>query len=213
MSRSRTPRKKAELPTTVLRGEVFVHRYLWHAYEHFAAEGKRAPDGPALPNVAALLMLYFAFEGFLNCLGSQAYPDTWQRERAFFTGGKYPGTLGKLDYLAEQLGLPLDRGKRPYQTLKELDERRDAFVHPRIEQILREVKVPNPDWMPSVEPLILSIAEPAFVRRAGKYVEGIADTLQAAAIEQHGSTVIYGDRAFRGSVWYQYNWLPSPIDG
>jgi len=214
MSQSRGPRKKkAELPTTVLRGEVFVHRYLWNTYEHFAAEGKQAHKGSALPNVAALLTLYFAFEGFLNCLGGHAYPDTWQRERAIFTGGKYPGTLGKLNYLAEQLGVLLDRGKRPYQTLTELDERRDAFVHPRVEQILREVRVPDPSWLPSVEPLILAMATPSFIRRAGKDVETVADKLQAAAIDQHGPTIIYGDRAFRGSVWYQYNWMPPPIGG
>jgi hypothetical protein len=212
MVEPRTPSKrKADVPTAEIRGEFFVHRYLWLAYMHFSDRQSTPVTGSAFPNMAALLTLYFALEGFLNYLGARVCPEAWQDERRFFSGGDYPGTLGKLDYLANELGVQLDRGSRPYQSLRELDKRRDALVHPRVENISRTVQLPDPNYMPPIEPSVFAIAEDGWLKLAGEDVESIADLLHHAAYKELGPGVIYGGPAFRGSVGYQTAVLPPPI--
>ena len=55
------------------------------------------------------LMSFFAFEGLLNHVGEELFAETWDQERTFFLGPEYQGTLGKFDYLANELGLELGK--------------------------------------------------------------------------------------------------------
>jgi hypothetical protein len=42
---------------------------------------------------------------------------TWKNERTFFNSGKYHGTLGKFQYLADLASHKVETSRRPYQTV------------------------------------------------------------------------------------------------
>src|SRR5690606_33857575 len=113
-----------------LTGEHFTHRYLWHCSLTLDAQASREEGGSAAFELAALLFVYLAFEAYLNYLGPRVCPEEWKDERKSFgaeSKNRFRGTLGKLRLVADRTGLVLDTGTRPYQTIAELDRRRDRI--------------------------------------------------------------------------------------
>ena len=160
--------------------------------------------------LSSTLFVYLAFEAFLNDLGARICPDAWERERETFNrGGEYRGTLGKCDYLLRQCGLAFDRGKRPYQTLVELDRRRDLLVHGRpfsMDQAIEYVEPKQPRWK---QPPIEALFDGRFLERAAEDVERLCDAMHAAArplAEQLG-VALDGDHAFYGIVHQHRAWV------
>jgi hypothetical protein len=101
------------------------------------------------------------------------------------------------------LDLKLDRGRRPYQTLVELDRRRDAVVHGRTEQFDVEVAFKDPQHIKRIDPVIYEFADETFVTRVLEDLESIGDTIQQAAQEKLGEAEVWSPRAFLGMTGRQ----------
>jgi len=81
-----------------------------------------------------LLNVAFAVEAHANYLLEPVCPTEYRNERTFFSEGEYRGTLGKLYFLSKHLNVSLDKGSRPFQTVKELFKWKDLIAHSRIER-------------------------------------------------------------------------------
>lgn len=86
--------------------------------------------------MAAILLCAFSFEGYLNSLGRKLMPRWESFERKYSWNDK-----AKL--IAETLGAPIDAGKEPFQTIKQIFQFRDKVAHPKPENIERELPVPK----------------------------------------------------------------------
>jgi len=165
-------RKKGRARIT---GEHYTHRYLWHSAQTLATKGKADETGGVLL-MAATIFAYFAFEAYLNHIGPIVCAEEWFREREFFGGEggeRYRGTLGKAQFLADHLGVELDRGHRPFQTVIELDTRRDAVVHGRTQHFDVEIAFKAPEHIKRVDPVMYEFADEAFVDRVLRDVEKV----------------------------------------
>ena len=108
--------------------------------------------------LSAMLMMYFAFEGYLNWLGHLIAPEVWESEKNFFNKAPYQGTLGKYLFLSKVLVMePLDKSKGPFQTVKDLQQLRDKAeknVRHLVNELHQVAKVHYPDVMDTSEPFI-----------------------------------------------------------
>jgi hypothetical protein len=150
-----------------------------------------------------MLLCYSSLEAYVNFLGPSLCPDEWADERAFFSKGKYQGTLGKLALLTEKCGLVVSRDRRPWQTLKELNRRRDAFMHPRSESWDLEVSYSDPSELERVDPELLGLVDEAFVDKVMNDLQAICDPLHQAAGKAIGGGPAFGIHAFVGMSGHQ----------
>jgi hypothetical protein len=150
-----------------------------------------------------MLFVYLAFEAYLNYLGPRVCPNEWADERTYFGGDggeRYRGTLGKLHRLADEAGVVLEKGRRPYQTVVELDRRRDRLVHGRHEEFDYVVEFKDPKYIPDPEPQIYGLADSASLARAMTDVSAICDELHKRCQELAGEHAISGGAAFVGMI-------------
>jgi hypothetical protein len=110
---------------TVYSGEVFTHRVLWKTAREMKEHAEAHADGRFFYSIAAMLIARLTLEAYANFLLHVLHPDAYQRERELF--GSCTGA--KLAWIHEQLGVTLDPGRRPYQTLRVMDKFRDRVVH------------------------------------------------------------------------------------
>lgn len=130
--------------------EHFNHRRLW------ATAQAQIDIIPVVPGykathfqIAAILLMYFAFEGFLNWLLSIAAPETWAQEKEFFQGDRYKGTFGKCCYLLELLKISdYAPNERPVNTVREIQALRRCLVHAKPERGTRNVTYDSLDGLP-----------------------------------------------------------------
>jgi hypothetical protein len=187
-----------------ITGEIYTHRLLWHVAACLKAQGDNAEEGATNQFLGSLAFVYFALEAFLNDLGARVAPDEWANERETFGHGEYRGTIGKLDFLSERLAVVVDRGRRPYQTVVELEVRRDAMVHGRTEVVDHVIKYRDASRVPArKDPDLFQLVVGGFLDRAIADVEELCDRLQAAAQTLHGEHEIGSPRAFIGMMWHQ----------
>jgi hypothetical protein len=141
----------------IVSGEFHTHQILWgHAtlMKDLRIENQ---NGDAYVDVeealacSMLLNVAFAVEAHANYLLEAVCPTEYENERAFFSEGKYTGTLGKLYFLSEHLNVPLDRGIRPFQTVRELFKWRNLIAHSRIERKKNEIECTDPNTIPLPE--------------------------------------------------------------
>ncbi|MDP3111944.1 MAG: hypothetical protein Q8M71_07580 [Thermodesulfovibrionales bacterium] len=124
-----------------IKGTSYTHKILWPTAKYQMEAAKQLPERKKYFYLSAMVMAFFTLESYLNYLGEIIDPTTWKSEKLFFTEKPYIGTLGKLSFLINKLGmLQFDRGKRPYQTIKQLKRIRDFLVHGRTEKYNGTVK-------------------------------------------------------------------------
>ncbi|MEX2409943.1 MAG: hypothetical protein WD607_01000 [Candidatus Paceibacterota bacterium] len=114
----------------------FTHRLLWKASKSLRDQMNSTDLNPTHFEYSAYLTLYFTLESYLNYLGDTAFSETWANEREFFSINEYKGTLGKLQWLSEQLNITQvsDFSKRPGQTISNLNKIRNCLVHGGLEK-------------------------------------------------------------------------------
>jgi hypothetical protein len=183
----------------ILQAEFYTHRTMWDYAQTLRELTGIETQNSASLNLAALILLYFALEGYLNYLLEAAFPDTWNQERTFFSKSPYNGALGKLRYLREQLGIVSDKGDRPNHTVKRLTRLRHSIVHPRVEKQEKQVVFSDPRRLKDLESKLLCEANEKFLATAFDDVEQICDQLQAEALRQC-KRGIYGPKAFVGII-------------
>jgi len=121
--------------------EIYNHRRVWRAACCNIDMLDRDYEGDFMEKpyfaLAGMVLVFFAFEGYLNWLGELLFPDIWRNERAFFSAKNKPyvGTIGKLRYLGERLELSsFDVNSRPWKTVVELQDYRHGVAHPKSER-------------------------------------------------------------------------------
>jgi len=115
-----------------MSGKAYTHNQLWWTADHLFDLAQDDEEAPDLARVGALLLTHAAFEAYLNHLGEIVASEAWLHEREFFTRVPHRGTLGKLRYLWDMLlGCALARGRRPYQSVRQLDRWRHKIAHGR----------------------------------------------------------------------------------
>jgi hypothetical protein len=126
---------------TVSETETFVHSYLWDIVNRLQEKAKEEKERKEYFIISALVMSFFCFEACINYIGAAICEEEWKNERQYFKG-KYNGTFGKYTYLAEKCKIKIEKGKRPYSSLKELNKFRDKIVHGKVKKERRK-KVVN----------------------------------------------------------------------
>jgi hypothetical protein len=132
-----------------------------------------------------MLMAYFAYEAYLNLVGPRIDKEAWKNERDFFSKPPYRGTQGKLDRICEKIRIDIDRGRRPYQTIRELGRLRDSLAHGKLEAYAFEVEVEKgkePDMFRDIQIYKMVTREKA--DRALKDTEEFIEYLHARIMEK-----------------------------
>jgi hypothetical protein len=192
-------RKRASRRLVV--GEHLLHKHLWEGARFLNSLAAEDMPGRDFPRLAASLFLYFSFEAFLNYLGNIVAPQEWADERTFFNRGpvRYRGTLGKLDYLMDQLHVARNKRTRPYRTIVTLDRGRDALTHPRAEMIKRMQRPAAP--IPEAQ--IYQLANKKFFTEACEDIEALAIELLKRG---HPQGIGGSQNPFRGTLTWAVSW-------
>src|SRR5881227_1806330 len=126
--------------TARLEGEFHTHNFLWSDLEDI---WKRLGDRELTDHglyTAALVLLSRCLEAHANFLGATLFPSEWEGIANYLRTAKRRGVVGRVDYLAELLGVELDRSREPYSLLVDLEKRRHRLVHPEPELINKAVE-------------------------------------------------------------------------
>jgi hypothetical protein len=192
-------------PRALIRGVYYTDVQLWLTARRLRAIGKSLPVGSFHPNLAAWTFGFFAFEAFVNEMGSRLDPDvfrTKETERAFFkTRGETGSSLQKFGYLSEITGhnYRIDRG--PYQAVLALAAIRDFLAHARSEEYAVTTKAKFAD-MTSLkhQAEMLKWGDGQFTDEALKNIEALADDFMKAvkASPDHEHLVVDRYSAFDG---------------
>jgi hypothetical protein len=144
-----------------------------------------------------MLMVYFAYEAYLNLVGPRVDKEAWKNERDFFSRLPYRGTQGKLDRICEKIGIEIDRGRRPYQTIQELGRLRDFLAHGKLETYGFEVDVEEgkePDMFRDLQ--IYKMVTRQNADRALKDAEEFIEYLHARITEKRkGDDILFKGKA------------------
>ena len=124
-----------------ISGQGYTHQLLWNSAKTLLKQPQTQTPTDGYFRTAGMLMVYFTFEAYLNLAGPRVDPAAWKNEREFFNADDYKGTSGKLKRICEKIGLTIERGKRPYQTIRKLKRLRDFLAHGRAETYAYEVEV------------------------------------------------------------------------
>jgi hypothetical protein len=178
-------------------GKFFTHQELWYDLQDILAilEADQHPRRGLF--TAAIVLIYACLEAHVNFLGQELYPGLWQDDKDGVGDPRLRGTLAKVAFLYERLGIPLDRTRASYSILRQLKRRRDQFAHPRIETRSHRVTVEEANRLRPIDSEYSRLLTRSFVRRALKAVTETASVLQAAAHEQFPHKIL-GPQAFVG---------------
>lgn len=178
-------------------GRFFSHQELWYDLQDILQllEVNEPPRRGLFS--AAIVITYACLEAHANFLGEQLFPSVWAEEKAKVANAPIRGTLAKLEFLSNELKVPLDHARTPYSTLKQLKRRRDQFAHPRIETRSHRLTVAEANRLRPIQSEYGRLLTESFIRRAVQAVVVTADKLQAAAHQQYPHK-IFGPRAFFG---------------
>jgi hypothetical protein len=170
-----------------IAGQGFTHQYLWNCAELLLSqeETKSPKDGYFL--MTGMLMAYFTYEAYLNLVGPHIDGGAWKKEREFFSKPPYQGTVGKLTRICEKLGMKIDRGQRPYQTIRELQVLRDFLAHGKPDVYAYEIEVEereSPDMFKDMKIYEMVTREKA--DRALKDTEEFLECLRNKIVEKLG---------------------------
>lgn len=113
--------------------KVYIHNDLSNAAYYFRERIKervKAGDREGLGHevMACLTMIAFAIEAHINFIGSKVM-NPWDEALP---------TKEKIKSVSQKLGFAADFGKRPYQTVTELKQFRDALAHGKPIELTRE---------------------------------------------------------------------------
>ena len=146
--------------------EIYNHRILWMVAERNLQTATSSQKEATFHALGAMLLHFFAFEGYLNWLGNRIAPEVWKEEKEFFSRPPYRGSLGKYRFLAKVVRLPVpDVSHGPFQTAKDLLKLRDMAVHPKADAGNRLVKFADGNFPPHYGG---RLAEKVSPRKAGR---------------------------------------------
>jgi hypothetical protein len=154
-----------------LKGVHYTHLPLWETATRFLAAGKAEEKGSFYSFLAATLFSYHAFEALLNAWLHALDPEGWAREK------EIGSTLAKCAHLFALAGIPLDKSRRPYQTVREVAGARDFLAHAKMEHFDEIIPASQLNEMVPIEPEINRFGSEAFATEALSQIEALANTL------------------------------------
>jgi len=114
-------------PITMAGESTFnTFSYLLNGAYSLAKSAREDPEGSNYRRISAVLFSAFAIEAHLNHIGEVKLPF-WS-----VVEPKLPWRV-KLELIAQQLGVALDYGRRPFQSLSDLFKFRDKLAHGKTE--------------------------------------------------------------------------------
>lgn len=186
-----------------ISGESYTHKILWATTKHQIEVAKQFPNKSKFFHLTSMVMTFFTLEAYLNYLGDLIDPITWKNEKEFFSKRPYIGTIGKLDFLIEKCGMrKYDRGKRPFQTLKQLKRIRDFLAHGKPEKFKAKVKYLENKFPDYVESYIEKNISERKANRALEDTEQVINELHMAAKAKFPNSNL-SQQPLNGSLGFQ----------
>jgi hypothetical protein len=177
-------------PLVDWESEHLTFRSIWQAANVLRDTGEMNEIQRFPSRMAAAVLVHAAYEGFVNDAIERLYPDVWKLELTYFRVGAFRGTLGKTRFLAEGLGVALERALRPYRTVAELNAWRNDLVHPRTARGKGTVRSDAYAKRPMhVRPPGFAKLTHGFIARCFDDVSALADMLLRAARQRHRAEV------------------------
>jgi hypothetical protein len=132
----------------------------WPAMRHAAASlrntARKHPVGSNHTISAALVMTAFSVEAFIQTIGPEVLPDTWDV-------GEKPverwRVLDKLKAIGKATGVAVDFGVPPWSGIKELFQARDRLAHAKPDHREFELMLTIPDGADEREVLAAALEE------------------------------------------------------
>lgn len=150
---------------------------LWHAANVLEKQANEDPTGSTWKFMSALILTAFAWEAYLNQVGTEVDP-TWP------TIEKKLNPKAKVKHIADKIGAKIDVGRSPYQEINELHELRNNLAHPKpgkIEAV--EVVFETPDV---IEEIIAQRPPMSWERLCvGAEVKRLREAVKHAILELH----------------------------
>jgi len=115
--------------------EVLSYAEHWHTAKCLLDRAKSEKQGSYHQHLACITFIAFTLEGFLNHIGEQIF-KTWVDLEQL-------NVRGKLNVVAEKLGIDVDYGVLPWQIVPELVAFRNKVAHSKNERLFEEVVVPQ----------------------------------------------------------------------
>ena len=165
-------------------GQAFTHQYLWNSASFLLSH----PESKSRMEfrMAAMVMAYFSYEAYLNLIGARIDPAAWKDERKFFSRQPYRGTEGKLKRICEQIGIEIERDKRPYLTIRGLKTLRNFLAHGKHELYAYEAEVQMNQTPDIFHVSIYKMVTAKKTNDALKDTAEFLESLYAKIIEKHG---------------------------
>jgi hypothetical protein len=187
----------------IVSGEFHTHQILWGHATLMRDLRIKNQNGDVYVSInealacSMLLNVAFAVEAHANYLLEAVCPTEYENERIFFSKDPYRGTLGKFHFLSKCLNVSLDKGSRPFQTVKELLDWRNLIAHSRIERKEKEIECTDLNKMPLPESRIVNAYKEPWADRIFEDSQALCCSFQKAAHDK-GAKGILGPEAFSG---------------
>ena len=123
------------MPKLDIRGEVFVHKYLWHVVTRIVDNNEESGTASFYDDLVVMVFAFHALEAYINYAGEILSPELWKTERDYFSKNPYKGFDGKIRKLFElcKINEP-SRLERPYSSVWKLKSLRDSIAHAKLEK-------------------------------------------------------------------------------
>jgi hypothetical protein len=118
---------EAKIAHSITERDVRIHPYLWKTSEHFLEKGQAEAKGSFYEFLASITFSAFTLEAYMNWLGTKLFPHWQYLERL--------SPNEKLALIADQLHLVVNKGIKPWQTMRELFAFRNSIVHGKPESL------------------------------------------------------------------------------
>ena len=144
--------------------EQYTHKILWMACERQADLARKAPDNIPLFTLTAMLMSFFALEGYVNFVGRILWPDEWSSRNGFFRRRQPPTITEKIKLIAKKVNISDVITLPEYGTVMSLKKLRNDLVHAKVEEYwesleCRGEELPAPERSPLEKRLSLDCME------------------------------------------------------
>jgi len=110
---------KAELVKVEGEKTIYTHAYLHSAANWALEQATKSEEGSFYNCMCSIIMTAFCIEAYLNYIGMN-YIDDWDE--------KAP-PLEKLKVITEEVGIEVDYGRRPFQSVKIANKFRNQMAH------------------------------------------------------------------------------------
>jgi hypothetical protein len=143
-------------------------------------------DGYYFEWLGSIILSAFAFEGYLNYMGRGLFTSSWDSfERSL-------STEAKTILLADRIGLTLEEGRRPLQTIKALIKFRNSTAHLKPAVLEKESLTDDFKGFDSIKSDVEKFCTEANAKRCIEDVKEMMQLLYSHSGRRSGHPLIFG---------------------